>query len=91
MRREEEYTPSLFERLIELKSELLAYTSMNDDPTFQASEEYHKRIDKLENEIHALEGMLSSDQKEELDEEFARKKFRHFAQYIKKFKSWYRR
>ncbi len=86
----EEYTPSRIDSLIELKSEFLAYTSMSNDPEFQASEECLDRIEQLERDIAALETQLTLDERIELEEEFANKKFQHLAEYIRRFKKWHR-
>lgn len=88
--RSEEYTPTLIDRLLELKSEHLVLTSMSNDPKFEANDECLSRIEQLEDTIAALGGQLSDDEKIELDEEFANKKFQHFAGYVKKYKKWHR-
>lgn len=88
--RREEYTPSLIDRLIELKSECLALTSMSNDPKFEANDECLSRIEQLESAIATLEGQLSDDEKTDLEEEFANKKFQHFAGYVRKYKKWHR-
>ncbi|MDP2630631.1 MAG: hypothetical protein Q8P56_04440 [Candidatus Uhrbacteria bacterium] len=86
----EEHAPSLIDRLIELKSEHLAYTSMSNDPEFQANEECLDRIERLEKDIAILENQLTPDECVELKEEFDNKKFQHLAGYIRKYKKWHR-
>lgn len=86
----EEHAPTPSDRLIELKSECLAYTSMSNDPEFVANEECLNRIEQLEKDIALLEGQLTPDEKIEMEEEFANKKFQHMAGYIRKYKKWHR-